>query len=423
MQLTSEQFGNLSNHDYAWRLEVTDSLEVRGMLNDDDFKTLWGYISDYNVTYIDLSKVSLKDNRVPDYAFYNIDNENKGGNSKILRLRRIILPEQTTEIGDYAFNRVCLDGFNFPKALRKIGKCAFSDSWTKWGDLVFPDGLEEIDDGAFFCNPNVNTITFPASLKSIGAYSFYMTPTHKINFLEGLKSIGQYAFARSNGIEELLLPNSLIHIEDGAFDHAVNLKFLKIPENISSIPNFCFRANKIEELCIPKNIEEIGEESFQFSYRLKKVTFANGVKRIKYAAFNNSGLRTIFFPESLEYLAIDSFSELPYLKEIYSPATTPPECEWEDSNISPNPFGDVTNYDYEKRTILYVPEESVIAYKTSFGWVHFLDVRPYDFSGITETPSNYYHNHSPIFNIQGRKANYPIPDSIFIIGGKKYISR
>ncbi len=87
------------------------------------------------------------------------------------------------------------------------------DGHGSFGDVVVPDGVTEIADGAFYARQdphNVKTITIPSSVKRIGEYAFSELGAEKIFLSEGLEEIGQWAF---NGLgrvmEDITIPNSV----------------------------------------------------------------------------------------------------------------------------------------------------------------------------------------------------------------------
>lgn len=361
-----------------------DSLIVAGNVNAADFSTMWDMSFNGALGYIDLSKAVLADNKVPDFAFYNHNEQNHGPYVTTTRLKEILLPESVVEIGACAFRFVNLNKFSFPKELRKIGDIAFDHSRTNWGDMKFNDKLEEIGQEAFFTDPNITSITFPASLRKIGRLCFYMNQAKTITFEEGVESIGEFAFGGNQQIENLELPNSLKSMGMSCFEALFNLKTLKLSTSLTSIPEVCFRDAAITELVVPGNIEEIGVSAFETCQDLKTLTMEEGVKRVLTNGFYKSGLVEIHFPASLEYLALNSFSGLQNLKEVYSPAPVPPACEVDDLvNAAPGPFGDSMQY-VPTTAILYVPKGCVAAYKDARGWEYFKDVREYDFSGVKD---------------------------------------
>lgn len=112
-------------------------------------------------------------------------------------LKKIVIPEGTTEILDYDFYDIpYLEEIELPKSLRSIGDWAFMectnlkrvsipyDSELSWigqsafegceslEDFTFPDNLLRIQDKAFYNCKSLDSITLPASLADIGRQAF-----------------------------------------------------------------------------------------------------------------------------------------------------------------------------------------------------------------------------------------------------------
>lgn len=83
----------------------------------------------------------------------------------------VVIPEGVTEIGEGAFSCSYMPSVRLPSTLKKIEKQAFMYAYnlTK---ITLPDGLETIGDEAFSgCHPR-NAVVLPASIKSIGKKAF-----------------------------------------------------------------------------------------------------------------------------------------------------------------------------------------------------------------------------------------------------------
>lgn len=87
----------------------------------------------------------------------------------------VVIPEGVTEIGEGAFSCSHMPSVRFPSTLKKIGKQAFCLTFglTNYSTITFPNGLEVIEDEAFDSCYFKNAVVLPASIKSIGKKAFY----------------------------------------------------------------------------------------------------------------------------------------------------------------------------------------------------------------------------------------------------------
>ncbi|MBO5883878.1 MAG: leucine-rich repeat domain-containing protein [Clostridia bacterium] len=135
--------------------------------------------------------------------------------------------------------------------------------------------------------------------------------TH-IDIPEGISAIGAHAFAHSYKLVSVFIPDSVRLISSQAF----------------------FGCKMLFEVNIPNNVTEIASEAFKFCYALEKVTIGSNVKS----------------------MAVQAFSGDTTLKTVVCYAETPP-------TIQANAFLDVPT-----DCVIYVPYNSVEAYKTATNW-------------------------------------------------------
>ena len=103
-------------------------------------------------------------------------------------------------------------------AVKAIGENAFESDYSIFG-IIFPEGLERIEAGAFSRGSNLVYVKFPTTLKTIGDDAFFNAQLHQIDWSEGLETIGARAFQYDqSGI--LTLPSTVKYIGDSAFETA-----------------------------------------------------------------------------------------------------------------------------------------------------------------------------------------------------------
>lgn len=104
-----------------------------------------------------------------------------GTNNNNTGLISIKIPEGVTEIAGDAFcGCYSLTSVSLPNTLKQIGTFAFSEtslSGNENKELVIPEGVTEIGQGAFKCNqsssnPTYTKVTLPSTIKSIGSQAF-----------------------------------------------------------------------------------------------------------------------------------------------------------------------------------------------------------------------------------------------------------
>ena len=94
---------------------------------------------------------------------------------------------------------------------------------TGVGDCIFANYTKTLPTsaGSSYGFTNLESITLPSTLKTIGSYAFYKAGTYELNLPESLEEIGDYAFGGCKGLETLTLPEAPV-CGYGRMQHADN---------------------------------------------------------------------------------------------------------------------------------------------------------------------------------------------------------
>ena len=153
--------------------------------------------------------------------------------------------------------------------LTEIPAWAFfdEDEWTACealAGIVLPEGMESINEYAFFFCPNLTDIVIPDSVKTIGKQAFNQSGLTSIKFGSGLESIGRFAFQACN-LTKITVPGNVKTIIHGAFDACVNLEEAVLEEGVQTIGEVAFAScEKLSAVTIPKSVTSIGNSAFSF---------------------------------------------------------------------------------------------------------------------------------------------------------------
>ncbi|MBQ9711674.1 MAG: leucine-rich repeat domain-containing protein, partial [Bacteroidales bacterium] len=80
-------------------------------------------------------------------------------------------------------------------------------------------------------------------------------------------------------VREIILPEGMKTIPDGAFSFFGNLSRVSLPESLEEIGEGAFECcSSLKHLFIPKNVKKIGEGAFNFCSSLEKIEVAKGNK-------------------------------------------------------------------------------------------------------------------------------------------------
>jgi hypothetical protein len=140
------------------------------------------------------------------------------------------------------------------------------------------------------------------------------------------------------GCKNTVIPDSVVRIHVGSFEGCTGLTSITIPDSVTSI----------------------GSAAFWACSGLETVDFGNGVEIIDAVAFGDcSSLKEIVLPESLKSMGL-AFSGCNSLESVTIYALNPP--------TGFGPFNNTNN-----TFVIYVPAESVEAYKSAQNWQTYKD--------------------------------------------------
>ena len=264
-----------------------------------------------------------------------------------------------------------------------IGEWAFywCESLTS---VTIPDSVTTIGYAAFWGCNSLTSVTIPDSVTTIGEDAFnscssltefrgkYASEDGRCLIIDG--TLNSFAPA---GLAEYTIPDSVTTIGDSAFSHCSSLISVTIPDSVIILANRIFEGcSALSSITIPDSVTTIGEGAFSKCYSLTSVTIPDSVTSIGKDAFAYCrSLTSVTIPDSVTTIEDSAFWYCSSLTSVYCKAVTPPAGRYGmfDDNASGR--------------IIYVPMESVEAYKSAEGWSSYADaIVGYDFdSNNTET--------------------------------------
>ena len=170
-------------------------------------------------------------------------------------------------------------------------------------ELVIPEGVEELEDGAFAGLETLNRITLPASLTKIGAHAFDGCTGLREVVIQAktMTGIGEAAFMGCTELKSIVIPDGITEIADSTFDQCRKLEKVKMPRaGVLRIGKKAFADCKaVSELKLNPGLESIGTEAFK-GCGVKSLQIPDSVTSIGHRAFYLSGLKSLKLPAAME---------------------------------------------------------------------------------------------------------------------------
>ena len=232
------------------------------------------------------------------------------------------------------------------------------------GVITFYGEVTKIGDNAFWGCSGLTSIAIPDSVTEIGFMAFSVCDgLTNIAIPDCITEIGEQAFAHCCGLTSVTIGNGVTKIGEGAFGDCPITEF-----------NGKFTTSDKKAIIVDNVLIAYAVGCIDTEY-----TIPDGVTMIGYGAFLGGNLITITIPNSVMTIGFEAFEYCSDLTSVFCERTTPPTANFEGYSS-----WDAFNDNAADRKI-YVPAESVDAYKEADGWKVYADsIEPYDFSAVSE---------------------------------------
>ena len=323
-------------------------------------------------------------------------------------IESITLPDNIQEIGRYAFSECKnLTNITFPKVMREIKEGAFGGSGLR--SVSFPNALVIIRENAFYLCRSLTSVDIPDNVQIIspgnfcgciqlkefkGPYasgdgrllvknnviiafapaglSYYSIPSGlaeeigKLSFadseLHSLRVISKYAFLYSS-ISNVVLPNSVELIKEGAFEGCLNLYEIIIPDSIEDVEPGAF--------CGCENLHHFSGKYASLDGRLL-------IKDGRTLAFAPSGIVDYTITDDISVIGKDSFGGIKVasitfpasVSKIEEYAMAYSEFEFIRINATTPPIGGLDMF-YGIEYPIYVPDHVAGDYRHANIWEEY----------------------------------------------------
>ena len=242
-----------------------------------------------------------------------------------------ILPE-TKKIPDNLFlDCTSIIDVQIPETVTEIGQKAFKDA-SSVENVTFAvntetgkvKGVEKIGISAFDGCSSLQELVLPETVTEVlqGAFANEGALVKAdMSRAASLKKWDKESFKGDTALAEVVLPTAggITAIPDGAFAGCTSLtgENLKIPKNIVTITANAFKESGLKKLYIPNQVTTIGTSAFEACKNLEDVHISNNISIISQSTFKNcEKLEKIEIPVKVDQIGTNAFYGSG-LKDVY----------------------------------------------------------------------------------------------------------
>lgn len=276
-------------------------------------------------------------------------------------IKELVLPPSLVSIGESAFSG-CMDlqsvSFGEGSQLQTIGSRAFYNDMSLTS-VELPDTLRIIGGFCFSCCGFENEVYIPASVADYGAGAFaectaladirvdednvYYTDidgvvyskdrTYLVEYPAGREEteyapadttliVGMYSFYGNLNLTNLVMPDSVVTVEDNAFEGCAAMTEYRLSESLEYIGHYAFSKNTdLVSIVIPDSVIQLGRFCFSGSFRLKTVLISDNSRmaRLGMQCLSYCGLEEFRIPPSISTVSQFVFEGCKRLTKVTFP--------------------------------------------------------------------------------------------------------
>ena len=203
----------------------------------------------------------------------------------------------------------------------------FDDGILKY-TITSPSNLEVRCDGFTNAHTNDESVVIPETVN-------YNNRTYTVTMIgDGDSTYSNGSCSFSSKLKSILLPNSIVTINNYCFSKCYSLTDINIPNSVTAIGDVAFQYCGLTSLVIPESIKKIGNGAFYGNSHLMEVFFLGSEKpKIRSNAFDycHSAL-TLYVPNKETYgNASNMVQYVSFPTSTYAYTGMAPKLEWQNN--------------------------------------------------------------------------------------------
>lgn len=285
------------------------------------------YANTFELSFVDCSTLYVPGETMEDYESDAAWSEF----GSIMPIDEVVIPESADGLA--ILPKVTVDGITY-NLFRKARRADVTTGEERYsGDVVIPSSIEVsgvwydvvgIDEGAFEYCTNLQSVTLPHSITSIGNEAFASCyGLTSVDIPNSVTSIGESVFSWCHGLQSVTIPNSVTSMGSQVFYDCRNLSSVSIPNSLSQIPSYTFSGcTSLTSVNIPTSVTSIGWAAFAKCSNLKVINLPSSVTSVEGLSFSEcTSLAFVTIPNSVTSIGYHAFYGCKHMVSLTLPAS------------------------------------------------------------------------------------------------------
>ncbi|MEE0574246.1 MAG: leucine-rich repeat protein [Paraprevotella clara] len=211
-------------------------------------------------------------------------------------------PETLQEIGNSAFEDCAsMTELFVPNSVTAIGERAFSGC-SGLAKAVIGEGVSFIGKSSLSGCSGLVEVHWNAIRCADANKSILNNSLNKIIFGDKVEHIPAYLCYKCSNVQDITLPETLVSVGENAFYGCMLVEKLEIPASCKFVGDYAFRGMGLQSLFIPSTIESLGIYAFSNNKNLEWVVIAKDPFQHPNGLFNSCDkLQAIYLPDGINF--------------------------------------------------------------------------------------------------------------------------